>query len=96
MREKLVGEVMGCTWADLEPHHERGALLVVSPDLDLVEVAEAVATDGADRVGAWITVGRLGRPTEGLVERWSAGVARFQFVIVQPYVLAQELAVAEG
>jgi hypothetical protein len=91
MREKLASEVLACGWEDLEPHHGRGALLVVSPDLDLVEAAEALAMDRKDRVEVWLTVGRLGRPTEVLVQRWGSGGSRFQFLIVQPFVLAQEL-----
>lgn len=96
MRDKLRSEVTGCGWGDLAPHHQRGALLVVSPDLDLLDAAEAVATDRRDRVEAWLAVGRLGRAGDALVERWAAGAARFQFVIVQPFVLAQELAVADA
>jgi hypothetical protein len=91
MRSKLASEVLACGWAELEPHHERGALLVVGPDLDLVEAAEAIATDRKDRVEVWLTVGRIGRATPSLVSRWGELESRFQFVIVQPFVLAQEL-----
>lgn len=90
-REKLGAEVLGCDWDALAPHHARGALLIARPDLDLLDAAEALATDRRDRVEVWLTVGRLGRPSEALVARWEAAPARFQFVIVQPFVVAQEL-----
>lgn len=90
-RDKLRAEILGCGWDALAPHHARGAVLIARPDLDLLDAAEALATDRRDRVEIWLTVGRLGRPSDALVARWEAAPARFQFVIVQPFVLAQEL-----
>lgn len=90
-REKLRGEVMACGWDALAPHHARGALLVARPDLDLLDAAAAIADDRRDRVEVWLAVGRLGRPDDALIARWEAGGARFQFAIVQPFVVAQEL-----
>ena len=89
LRAKITSEILPCDWAALRPHHTRDALFLVSPDLDLVEAAVAVATNRADRVEVWLTVGRLGRPATALVPELEAG--RFQFVIVQPFVLAQLL-----
>ncbi len=89
LRDKITAEVLPCDWAALRPHHARDALFLVSPDLDLVEAAVAVATNRADRVEVWLTVGRLGRPTPEMLDDLVG--ARFQFVIVQPFVLAQLL-----
>jgi len=91
LREKLRTEILGCGWDVLAPHHTRGVVLIARPDLDLLDAAEALASDRRDRVEVWLTVGRLGRPADALVSRWDGGPARFQFVIVQPFVLAQEL-----
>lgn len=92
-RARLRSEILATDWDALAPHHARGALLVARPDLDLLDAAAALAEDRRDRVEVWLAVGRLGRPADSLVERWRAG-ARFQCVIVQPFVLAQELPVA--
>jgi hypothetical protein len=89
LRDKITAEILPCDWAALRPHHQRQALFLVSPDLDLVEAALAVAANRADRVEAWLTVGRLGRPQASMADVLKAG--RFQFVIVQPFVLAQLL-----
>ncbi|MCA9566718.1 MAG: DUF2288 family protein [Myxococcales bacterium] len=91
VREKLRAEVLACRWADLEPHHTRGGLLLVRPDLDLLEAGVALATDRTDRVEIWLTVGRLGRPNGPAVADLTARDPRFQVVIVQPWVLAQEI-----
>lgn len=95
VRAKLQDEVLACRWADLAKHHERGGLLLVRPDLDLLEVGVALATDRADRVEVWLAVGRLGRPSEEVVSELAARDPRFQFVIVQPWVVAQELVTAD-
>lgn len=91
LREKLREDVLPCHWEELAEHHERGGLLLVRPDLDLLDAAVALATDRADRVEVWLTVGRLGRPTEAMVGSIMARKPRFQFVIVQPWVVAQEI-----
>jgi len=91
MREELVARVMACSWTELQPHHERGALLLVAPELDLVEVAEAVSLDHSGPVKRWLAEGRVARPAAHHVLDWEERPSRFQFLIVQPFVLAQEL-----
>lgn len=91
LRDKLVSEVLPCGWRDLAPHQKRDGLLLVRHDLDLIEAAMALATDRSDRVGVWLTIGRLGRVDDALAAQHAAKGARYQFVIVQPWVLAQEL-----
>jgi hypothetical protein len=92
---RLRSEVLACGWDALAPHHARGALLVVRPDLDLIAAASAIARDRHDRVEIWLAVGRIGRPGDDLVRRWCTVSPRFQFVIVQPFVVAQELTAAD-
>jgi hypothetical protein len=92
LEAKLRSEVDAVPAADLLPHHRRRALFFLTPDLDLIEAAMAVARDEATRVSAWVSSGAFRRPT--LAELADACVdpdARYQLVIVQPYVLAQRL-----
>jgi hypothetical protein len=92
LREKLKSELMDGTWDDLKDHAERGAVFVVSQDLDLLHVAEKVATDDASAVGAWIEGGSLIRPSEEQLKSWESVPSKsFRFIILQPYVLIQEL-----
>ncbi len=95
LREKLRSEVLPCRWSDLRQHQRRGGLLLVRPDLDLLEVGVAMATDRADRVEVWLLTGRLVRPDDALASTFEERDPRFQFIIVQPWVLAQELLEAE-
>ena len=80
VRDKLRSEVLSSYWEDLAPHQARGALLLLAPELDLLDAAEAMAHDDTARVSAG-EAAQL-EATEDL---------RFQFVVVQPWVLAQAL-----
>lgn len=93
LRYKLRGEVMASWWEDLAAHQARGALLLARADLDLLDVAEAMARDESSRIEAWLKAGLLKRASTADKEAFEAiseGV-RFQFIVVQPWVLAQQL-----
>lgn len=97
VRDKLRGEVMSSYWEDLAPHQQRGALLLLTPALDLLDVAEAIAKDDKQSVTGWLASGALRRANERDRESYEKDAEeetqlRFQFVVVQPWVVAQALA----
>jgi hypothetical protein len=92
IRGRLRTEVMSSYWEDLAPHQARGALLLLAPSVDLLEVAEAMAADDSARVAGWLKGGQLARVTAAEAETLEGTEdLRFQFVVVQPWVLAQRL-----
>lgn len=90
LREKLSNEVGDAHWADLRLHHEKGALLRVDGQLDLIEAGIALAGDDVARVTAWMAADQLQRPTPEEAEHWAKGDRPLRFLIVQPWVLVQE------
>lgn len=91
IRERLVGELAQVEWQVLRAHAQRGALILVSSALDLVEVAARVAEDDREPVSAWIEAGQVGKPSREQCARWEGEPGRrFPALIVQPYVLVQE------
>ena len=98
LRAKLADEVLDAPWAELAPHFARDALLVAGPDVDLLDVAVAMARDDVGRIQGWLTSASLGRPGREAAEAWGQAPPRFQAVIVQPWVLAQVIGApsAEG
>lgn len=92
-REELKQQVMMCGWPELVTHFARGALLVLSPGLDLLEVAEVVAGDDSSAVDGLLDSGGLSKLSDAQAKDYQerADSVRFQFLILQPYVLAQEL-----
>lgn len=88
-RIKLSGDRAVTDWRSLRPHNDRQALYLVSDDLDLLDAAEAVVADDTARVAEWLVRGQLSRPQEDQVAAWtSAPDTAFEFLIVQPFVLA--------
>ena len=87
---ELAQQIHRVDWKPLAPHAKRGGLVLVDPQLDLLEVAVAVARDHGEQVQQWMTAQKLGRPTAAQAEAWRQEIGeRFTVVIVQPYVLAQ-------
>lgn len=81
-------------WGMLQEHANRGGLIMVAPELDLLQVGLAVAQDRGDLVGAWLSTGKLWKPTELQTQTYALDERRqYPFVIVQPYVLATDVGV---
>jgi hypothetical protein len=92
LRTKLRAEIMPASWPELLYQFARGALFVVAPEADLLDVAVAVARDDRDAVAALLSTGQLRRATDDDARHFQASAGqRFQFVIVQPWVIAQAL-----
>jgi hypothetical protein len=90
VRAKLRSEVLPASWPELLYQFARGGLFVVSAEADLLDVASALARDDRALVESMIAGGALRRATDddARVFQGTPGI-RFQFVIVQPWVLAQ-------
>lgn len=88
LQSRLESEVLEVEWDALEPHYVREALIYVSPEVPLVKVAMAVSLDFAEDVKRWMQDGAVRKVTEELAAGWAED-ARFRFLIVQPFVLAQ-------
>ncbi|MDD9942705.1 MAG: DUF2288 family protein [Myxococcales bacterium] len=92
LRTKLQSELAVVGYRDLRQHAGRGALFLVRGALPLVEAAVSIAQDDQESVKAWLSLQQLLRPSEEELSRWELELdKRFEYVIVQPFVLAREL-----
>lgn len=65
--------------------------MVVDPQLDLVEVGMAIATDNTATVNRWIAEALITKPSPFQLEIWDQTAKKqFQSLIVQPFVLVQD------
>lgn len=78
-------EVQEVEWAMLEPHAKRGALYLLDGDEDLEAVGIAIRDDDVARIRGLLENGALATRVPDSVD----AEARYRFVIVQPYVVAQ-------
>ncbi len=75
----------------LKPHIQRDVVVVVHPELDLLDVGVAIARDDVLSVQHWISEQLIQKPSPNQLTDWNSNqTKRFQALIVQPYVLVQE------
>lgn len=92
LRVELQAAIDEAEWNWLEPHARRDSLILVAADLDLVDVAVAIANDNTLHVQHWIAEALIQKPSPHQLSDWTLEQhKRFHALIVQPYVLAQEL-----
>jgi hypothetical protein len=91
-RDTLRAQVMAAPWVDLRDHHARGALLLLASEEDLIDVGLAIARDDRATVSALLARGALRKTSESEAKAFAERTStRFQLLIVQPFVLAQQL-----
>lgn len=92
LKDELKESIDEARWEWLSPHADRDAVIIVSKSLDLVEVGYAIANDQASSVGQWIEDSLLYKPSIEQKIVWDSDqTKRFKALILQPYVLVQEL-----
>jgi hypothetical protein len=93
LRAELAEMVDEAEWEWLMPHAQRDAVVIVAPELDLLDVGVALASDNVMAVQHWITEQLLYKPSSEQLSAWGSDRHhRFNALIVQPYVLVQNLA----
>lgn len=92
LRAELAGAMGEAEWEWLMPHASRDAVVVVKPDLDLLEVGVAIASDHTEIVQQWIEQSLLYKPNSEQIQAWASDrTRRFNALILQPYVLVQDI-----
>lgn len=90
LREKLRGEIEVADAQSLLPHHRRDSLLILLEEVDILDVAVAIGADRSEEIEALLVEKKLYKPTLAQLSDWCVDLElRFQYVILQPYVLAQ-------
>lgn len=92
LRTQLTDHLDEAEWDWLIPHVQRDAVILVTQGLDLLDVGVAIASDQVSSVQAWIDGQLIGKPSNTQLGNWNSDrTKRFQTLIIQPYVLIQEI-----
>lgn len=92
LREELAESLDQAEWDWLAPHAKRDSLIVVTAGLDLLDVGVAIANDNVSSVQRWIEESLIQKPSPLQLTAWNQNQSkRFNTLIVQPYVLVQEI-----
>lgn len=93
LRAELAEMLDEAEWDWLIPHAQRDAVVIVAPGLDLLDVGVALASDNVTAVQHWISEQLIAKPSPEQMADWGNDrTRRFNALIVQPYVLVQDLA----
>lgn len=95
LRTELLENLDEAEWQWLIPHVQRDAVIVVALELDLLDVGVAIASDNISSVQNWINEQLISKPSVAQMADWNSDrTKRFNALIVQPYILVQELTAA--
>lgn len=91
LRAKVNLETSRIAWKELQRFFARGGAIAVSSDLDLVEVALQISEDNKKQIAQWLSGNKIGKVGDAQALAWYAADADVWAVVVNPYVLVQEV-----
>ena len=89
LRAEFHAQTARIAWRELQPHYARGAVVLVAPSLDLVDVAVQLQRDNREGFEAWITDGRIAGVSDECAADWYETNPEVWAVVVAPWVLVQ-------
>ncbi|HEY8608649.1 MAG TPA: DUF2288 domain-containing protein [Noviherbaspirillum sp.] len=89
LRAKINGETSRMKWSELQRFFASGAVIAVSPELDLVEVGFRVASDDKQAVAEWMADNRVAKVSDAQAETWLQTDATLWAVVIKPWILVQ-------
>ena len=85
--KQLSGQILLASWIDLGIHIENGNVFRIPDEVDIVVIAQAIATDQTRVVEAWLKSGFLCRISDK--DAYSKEDL-LRILIIQPFVIVQE------
>ncbi len=89
LRSKLNSETSQISWDELQRFYASGALITVSEQLNLLDVACGFANDDKSMVEGWLGAGEVCPVDEQTAGRWFEEKKTMWAVVVAPWVLVQ-------
>ena len=91
MRAKVNMETSRIHWKELQRFFASGAAVIVSPKLDLVEVAFQMHSDNKVQIETWLLTGEIAKVSDEQAAEWLAADQEVWAVVVSPWVLIQAI-----
>jgi hypothetical protein len=89
LKAKMTAETAQIQWLELQKFYASGQLLFVSSNLDLIDVAFALATNDQDKVACWLSMAHIFKVTDDQALLWYQQQQILWAVVVSPWVLVQ-------
>ncbi|MGD8925946.1 MAG: DUF2288 domain-containing protein [Thioalkalispiraceae bacterium] len=90
-KQKLNLETGKLSWSELQVFFARGVVVVVNPELDLIEIAAHISGNNAHEIEQLINRQQVKRANDEHARNWVENEPAFWAVVVSPWVLVQEI-----
>ena len=90
LRTKINQETACFPWSELLKHFASGNVIAIDGELDLVEIAEAMATDATAIIQPLLTDGKIAKVTDAQALEWLEQNHQVWTVVVKPWILVQQ------
>jgi len=90
LKTKITAETARISWLELQKFYASGAVLQVSAQLDLVDVAYAFAVDDKTQVASWLAQHQIARVEPAEAQQWYEQKTELWAVVISPWVLVQK------
>ena len=91
VRNKLNQDLDETFWKDIHSHISRDAVVVISNELDIIDVAMAIYFDKKDEIKSLIDKGKVFKPSIEKITKWQKEEERIQCLVVYPFVVVQKI-----
>ena len=89
-QDKIVGETARISWRELEVFYAKGIVILLGPELNLIQVAQCLAEDATEQIEAWIQSEQIVRTFDEKAKSWSENNFELWSVVIKPWILVQE------
>jgi hypothetical protein len=89
LNAKLNQETARIPWSELTRWFASGAVVAVSPELDLITVAAAMTRDDTAAFDAWIKGQQIAKINDQQAQAWLEQDVQVWAVVVKPWILVQ-------
>jgi len=96
LKETLNRETGVVSWAELIRHFARGVVIKVDPGIDLIDVAQKIATDNTQELESMLNIGTVARASDDDAKDWTKRNPDFWCVVTAPWVLVQEKTIPDN
>ena len=88
--EDLKQECAPIAYKEIEQFFARGMLVLVTEDLDIIDVALSIQADDTQRINEWISAEKVIRVHDDYALKWSQKETLLMAVTAVPWLLVQE------
>lgn len=89
LRLRIIAETAKIPWEELQRFFAQGVVVLVKPDLDLVDVAFEVTQNNEQQVKLWMEKAEIQGVSDAQGLEWLESNALMWAVVVKPWVLIQ-------